>query len=102
MCIAPGIFILRYPRDTTFGDTIPVIAFIVLLFAFIILLVISGPGPLYVTYRERQFVREKGTLPPGVIREVSDTGIYMNGQPGPRDRSHGPSPAPCRVRGNGL
>jgi hypothetical protein len=81
MWIALAIFVIRHPRNPAFEDMIPVMVFLVLLFAFIILLVISLFGPLYVTYRESRFVREKGTLVPAVIRDVADTGIYINKQP---------------------
>jgi hypothetical protein len=81
MWIALAIFVIRHPQDPTFEDMIPVIIFLVLLFAFIILLVLSLVGPLLITYRESQQVREQGTLVPAVIRGVSDTGIYINTQP---------------------
>jgi hypothetical protein len=81
MWIALAIFVIRHPQDPTFEDMYPVFAFLALLFAFIILLVISLVGPLVVTYRENRQVREQGTLVPAVIRGVSDTGIYINKQP---------------------
>jgi hypothetical protein len=81
MWIALAVFVIRHPRDPAFEDMIPVIAFLVLLAAFIILLVISLAGPLFIDWRESRRVREQGTLVPAVIREVSDTGIYINRQP---------------------
>jgi hypothetical protein len=81
MWIALAIFVIRHPQDPTIEDMYPVFAFLALLFTFIILLVLSLVGPLFVTYRESRFVREKGTLVPAVIRDVADTGIYINKQP---------------------
>ena len=81
MWIALAIFVIRHPQDPSFGDMVPVIVFLVLLFAFIILLVLSLVGPLVVSYRESQLVRAQGTLVPAVIRDVADTGIYINKQP---------------------
>ena len=81
MWIALAIFIIHHPEQPAFEDMIPVIVFLALLFAFIILLVVSCIGPLYVTYFEGQQVRAQGKLVPAVIREVADTGIYINKQP---------------------
>ena len=81
MWIALAIFVIRHPQDPTFEDMVPVIVFLVLLFTFIILLVLSLVGPLVITWRESRDVREKGTLVPAVIRNVSDTGISINKQP---------------------
>jgi hypothetical protein len=81
MWVALAIFIIRHPQDPTIEDMYPVFAFLALLFTFIILLVLSLAGPLVLTYRESRVVREKGTLVPAVIREVADTGIYINKQP---------------------
>ncbi len=81
MWIALAIFVIRHPRDPTFEDMIPVIVFLVLLFAFIILLILSFIGPLFIAYRESRLVREQGILVPAVIREVADTGISINKQP---------------------
>ncbi|MDD1680883.1 MAG: hypothetical protein LUQ35_04675 [Methanoregula sp.] len=81
MWVALAIFIIRHPRDPVLEDMYPVFAFLAFLSAFIILLVLSLVGPLFVTYRESRVVREKGTLVPAVIRDVADTGIYLNKQP---------------------
>lgn len=81
MWISLAVFIIRHPLEPTFEDMIPVLVFLALLFLFIILLAISFFGPLFITYRENQFVREKGTLVPAVIRDVADTGIFINRQP---------------------
>lgn len=56
-------------------------AFLALLFVFIILLVVSVVGPLFVSRRESRLVRQQGTLVPAVITHVADTGIYINRQP---------------------
>jgi hypothetical protein len=81
MWFALAIFVIRHPRDPAFEDMILVIVFLVLLFGFIILLVISLVGPLIIDWRENRRVREQGTLVPAVIRDVADTGIYINRQP---------------------
>ena len=80
MWIALAVFIIRHPRNPAFEDMIPVIIFLALLFAFIILLVLSSIGPLVVAWRESRFVRRYGTLVPAVIRELTDTGIRINNQ----------------------
>jgi hypothetical protein len=81
MWVALAIFIIRHPQDPTLEDMYPVFAFLALLFAFIILLVLSLAGPLIITYRESRVVREKGKLVPAVVQDVADTGIYINKQP---------------------
>jgi formate hydrogenlyase subunit 3/multisubunit Na+/H+ antiporter MnhD subunit len=76
-----GIFIIHHPQDPSFEDMIPVIAFLVLLFAFVILLVLSFFLPLFIASREDKAVRDKGTLVPAVVTAVADTGMYINKQP---------------------
>ncbi len=81
MWVALAIFILHHPSDTTTDKVmLPVFAFLALLFAFLILLVISTIGPLIIAWRESRFVRKYGTLVPAVIRDLTDTGIRINNQ----------------------
>ena len=80
MWIALAIFIIHHPPEPAFEDMYPVFAFLALLFAFIILLVISSIGPLVIAWRESRFVRKYGTLVPAVVRDLSDTGIRINNQ----------------------
>jgi hypothetical protein len=81
MWVALAIFIVHHPSDApTDVVMLPVFAFLALLFAFIILLVISTIGSLIVAWRESRFVRKYGTLVPAVIRDLTDTGIRINNQ----------------------
>jgi hypothetical protein len=80
MWVALAIFIIRHPRDPAIEDMYPVLAFLTLLIAFIILLGISAIGPLITAWRESRFVRQQGTLVPAVIRDLTDTGIRINNQ----------------------
>ena len=100
MWIALAIFIIRHPQEPTFEDMFPVFAFLALLFAFIILLVISTIGPLIVAWRESRFVRKYGTLVPAVIRDLSDTGIRINNQQMLEIALTVSSPVRTRIQGN--
>jgi hypothetical protein len=82
MWIPLAIFIVH---DTSLPhtDELPatIAAFIVLLFMYVILLPVSFLGPLAVGWFESRCVRRQGILVPATIRDLADTGIYINSQP---------------------
>jgi hypothetical protein len=82
MWIPLAVFIFHdTSQPATDSDLLTMEVFLALLFAFLILLVISLLGPQLIDWRESRLVRQQGTLVPAVIIGVADTGIYINNQP---------------------
>lgn len=74
-------FFLRLSWQPMVFDMTPLVLFFILLAVFVILFIASFFAPLVAGFVSDREIRAKGTGVPAVIRQISDTGIFINNVP---------------------